>query len=138
VPVYEYQCSNCGRHTDILQSVSDPVPSFCPECGAEGTLRKTFAPPAIVFKGSGWAKKDRRPASSGSKSGGSSASGSDGDAKGDTGSKGDAGSKGDSATSAGSGGSDKSTSGGTDAPAPSGSSASKSASTPPRPSTPAD
>jgi putative FmdB family regulatory protein len=59
MPIYEYSCSNCGQKTDILHGIHDPVPPFCPECGAEGTLRKGFAPPAIVFKGSGWAKKDR-------------------------------------------------------------------------------
>jgi putative FmdB family regulatory protein len=64
VPVYEYVCSNCGERTDILQSVNDPTPQFCPSCGAEGTLRKAFAPPMIVFKGSGWAKKDRSVARS--------------------------------------------------------------------------
>ena len=59
MPIYEYSCSNCGQKTDILHGIHDPIPPFCPECGAEGTLRKGFAPPAIVFKGSGWAKKDR-------------------------------------------------------------------------------
>ena len=59
MPIYEYTCSACGHRTDILHGINDPAPAFCPECGAEGTLKKGFAPPAIVFKGSGWAKKDR-------------------------------------------------------------------------------
>ena len=81
MPIYEYTCSSCGQTTDILHGINDPVPPFCPECGAEGTLRKGFAPPAIVFKGSGWAKKDRaatrKPGSSSSK-GSSSESGEGG------------------------------------------------------------
>jgi putative FmdB family regulatory protein len=78
MPIYEYSCSNCGQKTDILHGIHDPVPPFCPECGAEGTLRKGFAPPAIVFKGSGWAKKDRAATRSpGSHSSSSSSSGSD-------------------------------------------------------------
>jgi putative FmdB family regulatory protein len=68
MPIYEYACSACGHRTDILHGVHDPGPHFCPECGAEGTMRKAFAPPAIHFKGSGWAKKERR-SSSPSKSG---------------------------------------------------------------------
>ena len=40
-----------------------PGVRFCPECGAEDTLRKAFAAPAVHFKGSGWAKKDRSTAS---------------------------------------------------------------------------
>lgn len=59
MPIYEYTCTNCGHKTDILHGINDPAPLYCPDCGAEGTLRKGFAPPAIVFKGSGWAKKDR-------------------------------------------------------------------------------
>lgn len=60
MPIYEYRCSACGHLTDIVHGVNDPGPHFCPECGAEGTMRKTFAAPAIHFKGSGWAKKERR------------------------------------------------------------------------------
>ena len=52
----------------------------CPSCGREGTMRKQFAPPAIHYKGSGWAKKDRGSSSSGTKASKSSTSdgGSDG------------------------------------------------------------
>jgi putative FmdB family regulatory protein len=59
VPIYDYVCSNCGRLTEVVHGIHDGGPKFCPECGAEGTMTKAFAPPAIVFKGSGWAKKDR-------------------------------------------------------------------------------
>jgi putative FmdB family regulatory protein len=64
MPIYEYLCSACSKRTEILHGINDPAPSFCPECGAEGTLRKGFAAPAVVFKGSGWAKKDRRATAS--------------------------------------------------------------------------
>jgi putative FmdB family regulatory protein len=70
MPIYEYVCGACGHRTDMLHGVNDPGPNFCPECGAEGTMRKAFAPPAIVFRGSGWAKKERRSSSSTSSSGG--------------------------------------------------------------------
>jgi putative FmdB family regulatory protein len=59
MPIYEYHCGACGHTTEILHGINDPAPTFCPECGVEGSMRKGFAPPAIVFKGSGWAKKDR-------------------------------------------------------------------------------
>jgi putative FmdB family regulatory protein len=68
MPIYEYACSACGKRTEILHGIHDPAPAFCPECGAEGTLRTGFAAPAVVFKGSGWAKKDRRATSSAGKS----------------------------------------------------------------------
>ena len=68
MPIYEYVCSACAKRTEILHGINETAPSFCPECGAEGTLRKGFAAPAVVFKGSGWAKKDRRATSSSAKS----------------------------------------------------------------------
>jgi putative FmdB family regulatory protein len=59
MPIYDYMCSNCGQTTEVIHGIHAPAPSFCPACGAEGTLRKAFAAPAVLFKGSGWAKKDR-------------------------------------------------------------------------------
>ena len=59
MPIYEYACSACGHRTDIVHGINDDGPQFCPSCGADGTMRKAFAAPAILFKGSGWAKKDR-------------------------------------------------------------------------------
>jgi len=59
MPIYDYLCTACDHRADILHGINDPGPTFCPSCGAEGTMRKQFAAPAIHFKGSGWAKKDR-------------------------------------------------------------------------------
>ena len=67
MPVYEYLCRACGHRTEIIHGINDPGPQFCPACGAEGKLRKAISAPSIVFKGSGWAKKDRRPAPASSK-----------------------------------------------------------------------
>ncbi len=75
MPVYDYLCTACDHRADILHGINDPGPNFCPSCGADGTMRKQFAAPAVHFKGSGWAKKDRggtsrsRKAASGSSSG---------------------------------------------------------------------
>jgi putative FmdB family regulatory protein len=72
MPIYDYLCSSCGQTTEVIHGIDAPTPPFCPACGAEATLRKTFAAPAVVFKGSGWAKKDRS-SSSGARSKASSA-----------------------------------------------------------------
>jgi putative FmdB family regulatory protein len=68
MPIYVYLCSSCAARSEIRHGIEDGPPDACPACGATGTLRKSFAAPAIVFKGSGWAKKERRvaPSSSGS------------------------------------------------------------------------
>ena len=90
MPIYDYLCSNCGQTTEVIHGIDAPGPRFCPACGAEGSMRKAVSSPSIVFKGSGWAKLDRRgtsgSGSSGSRSGKTSASG--GDSKSDSG-KGD-------------------------------------------------
>ena len=78
MPIYEYVCTACDHRADILHGLNDPGPNFCPSCGAEGTMRKQFAPPAIHYKGSGWAKKDRGTASSGPKAAAASSGGGDG------------------------------------------------------------
>lgn len=59
MPIYDYVCSACGHRTEVVHGINDTGPRFCPSCGAEGTLKKGFNTPAILFKGSGWAKKDR-------------------------------------------------------------------------------
>ena len=58
MPVYEYVCTVCGHTTEVIHGINAAGPAQCDECG--GALRKLLSPPAIVFKGSGWAKKDAR------------------------------------------------------------------------------
>ena len=118
MPIYDYVCSNCGHLTEVVHGINDPGPKFCPECGAEGTMTKAFAPPTIHFKGTGWAKKDR--SSSSSSSSRSSSSKKDDTAK--SGSSGDSGSGsrdsgGDSGSSSGSSSSGSSSSDSGSAPA---------------------
>ena len=63
MPIYDYVCSNCKQRTEVIHGINDAGPRFCPACGAEGTLTKAFSTPAVHFKGSGWAKKDRSSSS---------------------------------------------------------------------------
>ena len=57
MPIYEYVCDN-GHHFDVIHGIHDAGPTECPVCHSTN-VRKAFAAPAIHFKGSGWAKKDR-------------------------------------------------------------------------------
>ena len=52
MPLYEYECKQCGRHTEKIQKFSDPEITDCPHCG--GTLERVVSAPAISFKGGGW------------------------------------------------------------------------------------
>jgi putative FmdB family regulatory protein len=59
MPVYDYVCNSCRHRFEVFRGLNESGPSQCPLC--EGPVTRAFAPPTIVFKGSGWAKKDRRP-----------------------------------------------------------------------------
>jgi putative FmdB family regulatory protein len=62
VPLYEYQCGQCGRF-ELIQKFSDPALQACPTCG--GAVQKLLSAPAIQFKGSGWYVNDYAKKSSG-------------------------------------------------------------------------
>ncbi|MBI3764102.1 MAG: zinc ribbon domain-containing protein [Chloroflexi bacterium] len=59
MPVYAYQCDNCGVQFERTQKFTDPPVTRCPECRKK-TVRKLLASPSIVFKGSGWYATDHR------------------------------------------------------------------------------
>ena len=54
MPLYEYECKQCHRHTEKIQKFSDPEITICPHCG--GPLERVISAPAIAFKGGGWFK----------------------------------------------------------------------------------
>jgi putative FmdB family regulatory protein len=58
MPLYDYDCAACGRRIEVVHGVHAPGPTHCPNCGS-GPLRKAISAPAVHFKGSGWAKKER-------------------------------------------------------------------------------
>jgi len=68
MPTYEYACTECGRHLEVVQSFSDDPLTTCPTCGAP--LRKVFGNIGIVLKGSGFYKTDSRTPQKESKAGG--------------------------------------------------------------------
>jgi putative FmdB family regulatory protein len=57
MPFYEYECKNCGQHTEALQNITDPPLKKCPNCGKNG-LRKLMSAPVFRLKGSGWYETD--------------------------------------------------------------------------------
>lgn len=77
MPIYDYECANCRRRFESMHGVHAPGPVACPLCGG-GPVRKAISAPAVHFKGSGWAKKERRAAApSATKETSDSAAGSD-------------------------------------------------------------
>ena len=114
MPLYDYDCANCGKRFEVLRGVHDPAPSSCQLCGG-GPLKKAFTTPAIHFKGSGWAKKERRAGTSHS----STKAARDGATSGtDGGSKGKDGGSGESSGNEGSQGQDGASSSSAETTAP--------------------
>jgi putative FmdB family regulatory protein len=72
MPTYEYACTTCGHHLEVVQSFTDEPLTACPECGAP--LRKVFGAVGIVLKGSGFYKTDSRSAAQSSSGGNGSTS----------------------------------------------------------------
>lgn len=52
MPLYEYRCLECGRHTEVLQKFSDAPLRRCEEC--RGKLEKLVSRSAFHLKGGGW------------------------------------------------------------------------------------
>jgi putative FmdB family regulatory protein len=52
MPLYEYKCTACHKHTEKIQKFSDPEITICPHCG--GHLERVLSAPAVSFKGHGW------------------------------------------------------------------------------------
>ena len=57
MPFYEYQCSKCGHHEEVLQNISDKPLTKCPNCG-KSALKKLVSAPVFRLKGSGWYETD--------------------------------------------------------------------------------
>jgi putative FmdB family regulatory protein len=57
MPIYEYRCSSCGFQKEYLQKITEPLLSFCPECGKE-SFQKMLSAAGFQLKGSGWYATD--------------------------------------------------------------------------------
>ena len=99
MPAYDYDCAACGRRFEVIHGVYAEPPTTCPLCG-KGPIRKAITAAAIHYKGSGWAKKERRatstsattksPSEGSGRDGGSGSEAGSGDAATSTGKSADA------------------------------------------------
>src|SRR5512139_3618806 len=62
MPVYEYECEQCGVRFERLQRMSDAALTECPECC--GHIHRVMQPVGVIFKGSGFYVTDNRGRSS--------------------------------------------------------------------------
>lgn len=60
MPIYEYQCENCGKYFEIFQKIADPPLTECRVC--KGKLNKLISQCSFHLKGTGWYVTDyKRP-----------------------------------------------------------------------------
>lgn len=57
MPIYEYQCTSCHHHFDLMQKISDPPETQCPQC-AHNTAIKLVSAAGFQLKGTGWYATD--------------------------------------------------------------------------------
>ena len=56
MPIYEYECTKCGRHMEVWQKISEPPVKTCEKCG--GKLHKLISQSTFHLKGTGWYATD--------------------------------------------------------------------------------
>ncbi|MBN1977934.1 MAG: hypothetical protein JW918_11070 [Anaerolineae bacterium] len=62
MPLYEYQCDDCGLRFERRQPITADPLEKCPECG--GNVHRLIHPVGVIFKGKGFYVTDNRKAKS--------------------------------------------------------------------------
>jgi len=57
MPIYEYQCQQCGHQLEALQKISDDPLVECPKCKG-ASLQKLVSAASFRLKGGGWYETD--------------------------------------------------------------------------------
>jgi putative FmdB family regulatory protein len=63
MPLYEYECQECGVRFERVQHFHDEPITDCPEC-ENGKVKRLIGPVGIVFKGPGFYSTDSKSKSS--------------------------------------------------------------------------
>jgi len=64
MPIYEYECTQCGEVEEVFQKFSDKPLSRCKKCS--GKLHKLISHSSFHLKGTGWYATDYANSSSSS------------------------------------------------------------------------
>ncbi|MFO1436152.1 MAG: FmdB family zinc ribbon protein [Gammaproteobacteria bacterium] len=59
MPIYEYACSACGHHMEVMQSIKEAPLTQCPKCKKK-KLQKLVSAAGFQLKGTGWYVTDFR------------------------------------------------------------------------------
>ncbi len=58
MPIYEYECTDCGNRFEVLQGIAEKPNLHCGNCNNGGSIRRILSPGAFVFKGKGFYATD--------------------------------------------------------------------------------
>ncbi len=57
MPIYDFQCTNCGLKDELMRKSSEVGTIMCPTCSQE-TFSKMLSAPSFQLSGSGWYATD--------------------------------------------------------------------------------
>lgn len=57
MPIYEYECTSCHHHFDLMRKISDEPVKQCPHCN-KNTAVKLISAAGFQLKGTGWYATD--------------------------------------------------------------------------------
>jgi putative FmdB family regulatory protein len=57
MPIYEYECQQCGHRHEALQKISEDPLTECPSCN-ENALKKLVSAAGFRLSGNGWYETD--------------------------------------------------------------------------------
>ena len=57
MPIYEYECNDCGHLFETMRKFRDAPLTECPSCGTDA-LQKLISKVAFRLKGTGWYETD--------------------------------------------------------------------------------
>jgi putative FmdB family regulatory protein len=52
MPIYEYECTDCGNLIEVIQKIGARAPGRCEKC--TGKLKKKISRASFQLKGGGW------------------------------------------------------------------------------------
>jgi len=52
MPIYEYECAQCGHQTEVWQKITDQGVTKCERC--KGKMRRLISQSSFHLKGTGW------------------------------------------------------------------------------------
>lgn len=57
MPIYDFECGNCGHAAELMRKISEASTTTCPQCGQEHFAKKVSAP-SFQLNGTGWYATD--------------------------------------------------------------------------------